>query len=260
LHNSVTGKRHMKIVSFVTETKEKVIQKLTEASGGGHCVRETVPFKIGSADVAIIRGGAIEKASVTHLTMNQVTPPEATKPVDYMVFQMEIFPANPFCPMGHFNTEWALTGDGPYHMNLDLFPAVPVERDMAAAKQAMDKVAERFNINKDKMREGLDDHYGMAHWDVPLSSNTGCKLMHLKEDQLDLFIAAYNTFFDSFIDILGRTKDKAFSEADTQRRLKRNGKWLEYLTLKDPAVKMGLAVGIPPEVIIKLSYPPSAVF
>lgn len=250
----------MKIISFVNETKEKVIQQLVEASGTGKCVRESVPFKIGTADVAIIRGGAIEKAAVTHLTMNQVTPPQLDKPVDYMVFQMEIFPANPFCPMGHFNTEWALTGDGPYHMNLDLFPALPAEQDMSLAKQAMDSLADRFKIDKNKMREGLDDHYGMAHWDAPLSSNTGCKLMNLKGDQIDLFIAAYRTFFDSYLEILNRTKDKPFSEADTQRKLKRNGKWLEYLTLKDPAVKMGLAAGIPPEIIIKLSYPPSAVF
>jgi len=250
----------MRIVSFVNETREQVIRKLTEASRTGHCLRETVPFKIGTADIAVIRGGGIEKAAVTLLTMNQVQPPEAAAPVDYMVFQMEIFPENPLCPMGHFNTEWALTGNGPYHMNLDLFPAAPCDRELAGARLAMDGVAERFALDKNKMRQGLDAHYNMAHWDTPLSPKVGCKLMHLNERELDLFITAYHTFFETYLGILKSCMDKPFTEDYTKLKLKRNGKWLEYLTLKDPAVKMGLSVGLPPEVIIKLSYPPSAVF
>jgi len=250
----------MKIVSFVNETKEKVIRTLLELSGTGTLTRETVPFKVGSADVAVIRGGAIEKAAVTHMTMHQITPPEATQPVDYMVFQMEIFPQNPACPMGHFNTEWALTGNGPYHMNLDLFPAAPADAALQKAAQAMDAVADAFGVDRRKMREGLDDHDSMPQWDRPLAAMAGCKLMHLQEDRLDLFIRAYNTFFDSFVEIFKSTMHAPAAGGHEQLKLKRNGKWLEYLTLKDPAVKMGLAAGIPPEVIIKLSYPPSAVF
>ena len=250
----------MKIVSFVNETKEKLIENLLEASGTGKLTREKVPFKVGTADVAVIRGGGIEKAAITHLIMNQITPPEATRPVDYMVFQMEIFPENPCCPMGHFNTEWALTGSGPYHMNLDLFPAVPCQQEIALARAALDRVADTFKVDKNKMREGLDDHYNMAHWDAPLASMAGCKLMHLTGEQVDLFIAAYNTFFEAYLEIFRATKNKNYSEADTALKLKRNGRWLEYLTLKDPAVKMGLAAGIPPRVIISLSYPPSASF
>jgi coproporphyrinogen III oxidase len=250
----------MRIVSFVNETRELVIRKLMDAAGTAQCLREAVQFKVGTADSAVIRGGGIEKASVTHLIMHQVKPPEASAPLDYMVFQMEIFPENPCCPMGHFNTEWALTGNGPYHMNLDLFPGAPCDRELAAAKLAMDGVADKFAIDKIKMREGLDDHYNMAHWDAPLSPKVGCKLMHLNEQQLDLFITAYQTFFETYLAILKTCMDRPFTQADIQLKLKRNGKWLEYLTLKDPAVKMGLAVGLPPEVIIRLSYPPSAVF
>ena len=101
-----------KIVSFVEETRELVIKKLLEASGGGELMRKTVPFKVGQADVAVIRGGCIEKASVTHMKLNQVQPPELDQVMDYMVFQVEIFPENPWCPMGHFNTEWGMTGAG----------------------------------------------------------------------------------------------------------------------------------------------------
>jgi len=38
------------------------------------------------------------------------------------------------------------------------------------------------------------------------------------------------------------------------------GKWLEYLSLKDKAVVAAMNLGIPPDVIISLGYPPSCVF
>jgi len=250
----------MKIVSFVNDTKEKVINELLTASGTGKCVRTTTPFKVGDAHVAVIRGGALEKAAVTHLVMNQVVTPEADKPQDYMVFQMEIFPENPNCPIGHFNTEWSLAGNGPYHMNMDLFPAVEIREDIDGMKTVMDRVADTFKQDRDKMRAGLTDHYNMAHWDSPLAANVGCKLMHLDNTGLDLFITAYHAFFEKYLEILARRKDTSFTESDMRQKLKRNGKWLEYLAIKDPAVKMGLGAGIPPEVIIDLSFPPSGIF
>jgi coproporphyrinogen III oxidase len=249
----------MKIVDFVNETKELVIKKLLALSGGT-CDRRSVPFKVGTADVSIIRGGCIEKAAITHMTMLQVQPPELDMAVDYMVFQVEIFPSNPNCPFGHFNTEWALTGDGPYHMNLDLFPAVEIQEDLLSAKASMDGLADRFCIDRVKLREGLDAQYNMPHWDKPLAAMVGCKLMHLHEDRLDLFIDAYRTFFDTYTAILQKRKDAPANDAGMQLKLRRNGKWLEYLTMKDIAVKMGLGVGIPADVIVNLSFPPSAAF
>ncbi len=250
----------MKIVSFVNETKDRLIDELLKTSGTGKCIKSTTPFKVGDAHVAVIRGGAIEKAAVTLLEMKQVVTPESDKPQDYMVFQMEIFPENPNCPIGHFNTEWSLSGEGPYHMNLDLFPAVEITEDIDEMKAVMDNIAAEFKLDKDKMREGLTDHYNMEHWDKPLASNVGCKLMHLKNEQVDLFIDSYNTFFEKYLDILERRKNTPFTEADAELKRRRNGKWLEYIAIKDNAVKMGLATGIPPEVIIDLCFPPSAIF
>jgi hypothetical protein len=131
---------------------------------------------------------------------------------DTMVYQMEVFPDNPYCPMGHFNTEWSMKEPGTYIMNLDLFPAVRIAEDLERVKHLMDGVADRFGRDRSKIREGLDVHYDMEHWSVPLAAKVGCK------------------------------------------------KWLEYVTLKDEAIRIGQASGMPPELLIELAYPPSAVF
>jgi len=250
----------MKILDFVREMKERATRTLLEVSGTGKCVEKTYTFQDGHADITTIRGGAIEKAAITHLQLDGVMPPNAEEKVYAMVYQMEIFPENPFCPMGHFNTEWSMSGQRLYHMNLDMFPAVRIEEDVQKLKHTMDRVADKFGRDRDKMREGLDIHYNMEHWAYPLASKVGCKLLRLTEEDLELFIEAYHTFFNGYLDILKKRKDTRFTDADVQLKRERNGKWLEYITLKDKAIKMAQAAGIPHEVLISLSYPPSAVF
>jgi coproporphyrinogen III oxidase len=250
----------MKILDFAKEMKERAKKELLEISGGGKCTEETCEFPIGNAEIITIRGGAIEKAAITHLTLKDVPIPGMDKKTDATVYQMEIFPENPYCPMGHFNTEWT-TGDSfTYHMNLDLFPAVKLEEDLAAVRGVMDGVADTFGRDRDKMREGLDVHYNMEHWESPLATKVGCKLLDLKEEEVDLFLSAYHTFFDAYLEILRKRKDTKFSAEDTNLKLERNGKWLEYIAFKDRAIKMAQATGIPTEVLLNLSFPPSAVF
>ena len=194
------------------------------------------------------------------MVLKGITPPGMNEEIEGMVYQMEVFPENPYCPMGHFNTEWSMKGPAPYHMELDLFPAVRVEEDLKAVKHEMDLVADRFGRDREKMREGLDTHYNMDHFLFPLSTKVGCNLLELKEEDLDLFITVYHTFFDAYLDILRKRKESPFSEEDTRLKLERNGKWLEYITLKDRAIKMAQSIGVPPEVLIALCYPPSAIF
>ncbi len=250
----------MELMDFVEEMKEKATKRLKEVSEGGKCVKKTHNFQIGQAEIITIKGGAIEKAAITHLILKGIKMPDTGEETDAIVYQMEVFPENPYCPMGHFNTEWNTTVPVHCHMNLDLFPAVKIEEDLNAIRYEMDGVADKFGRDKDKMREGLDQHYNMEHWSSPLATKVGCKLLQLKEEDFKLFVTAYHTFFDAYIEILGKRKDARFTEEENELKLKRNGKWLEYIALKDRAVKMAQAAGIPSEVLIGLSFPPSAIF
>jgi coproporphyrinogen III oxidase len=266
--------KKMKILDFVKEMKEKSANELLEVSGTGKCTERTYKFKIGHADIVTIQGGAIEKAAIMHMVMKGIsikTTPGAemgvsysgeNEQVDAMVYQMEIFPTNPYCPMGHFNTEWSSKDSGAYQytMNLDLFPAVAVEEDLKTVQQQMDHVADQFGKDRNEMRKGLDIHYNMNHWSFPLATKVGCKLAGLEEEEINLFMAAYRTIFEGYIEILKKRKDHSFSEDEAKLKMQRNAKWLEYLTLKDDAIKMALAKGIPPEVLIAFSFPPSAIF
>lgn len=250
----------MKIDVFVNEMKEKTSGVLLDVSGGGERSEKRYRFQAGNAHIITIRGGAIEKAAITHLVLTGVKPPGAEKSSDGVVYQMEVFPANPFSPMGHFNLQWTAGESNSYSMNLDLFPAVKVKEDLAAMRSVMDDVADAFGRDRDEMRKGLDEHYNLTYWESPLAAQVGCKLLHLGEDAVDLFTAAYRTFFDAYAGILRKRKDTPFNAEDQKLKLERNGRWLEYIVFKDRAVKMALAFGMPAEILTGLSFPPSAEF
>ncbi len=250
----------MRILDFVKEMKKKATKGLQEVAGNGKFAERVHKFKIGEAQIITIRGGAIEKAAISHLTIKGVKMPGTDLEVDPMVYQMEVFPENPYCPMGHFNTEWIIGKPDSYHMNLDLFPAVKVTEDIDTMRGVMDGIADKFGKDKDKMREGLDVQYNMEHWSFPLATKVGCKFAELKENDLDLFITAYHTFFDAYLDILRKRKDTKFTEDEVRLKHERNGKWLEYIAFKDGAVKMAQAYGMPAEMLTSVTFPPSVVF
>ncbi len=251
----------MVIDEFVENMKQKATKGLLEVSGTGKLSKRTWTFSNGQAEVTEIRGGAIEKASILHMTLHGITRPSITGDFNAEVYQMEVFPENPYCPIGHFNTEWITNGFRRYNMNLDLFPAVRVDEDLRAMRAAMDVVADRFGRDREKMREGLDTHYTMEHFAAPLATKVGCKLQELTDEDLDLFVTAYETFLGVYLDIISKRKGIACTESEMQLKLERNGKWLQYVTLKDGAIKSCRERGTPPpEVLIGMSFPPSAIF
>lgn len=126
--------------------------------------------------------------------------------------------------MGHFNTDWTTSGQVYYYMNSDLFPAMRVRRiPLNTIRSLMDGVAGKFGRNREKMREGLDINYNMDHWAFPLATKVGCTLPKLKEDDINLFITAFHTFFDAYLNILRKRKDTQFSEEEKRLKFERNG-------------------------------------
>jgi coproporphyrinogen III oxidase len=250
----------VKIDDFVNEMKEKTARVLLEVSGGGERSEKRYRFQAGNAHIITVRGGAIEKAAITHLVLAGVKPPGVDKASDGVVYQMEVFPENPFSPMGHFNLQWTTGEANSYSMNLDLFPAMKVKEDLAVIRSVMDGVADAFGQNRDEMRKGLDEHYNLPYWQSPLAAQVGCKLLSLGDDMVGLVTAAYQTFFDTYAGVLKKRKDTPFGDEERKLKLERNGRWLEYIVFKDRAVKMALAFGMPAEILTGLSFPPSAAF
>ena len=251
----------MTIDEFVENVKQKTAKGLLEVSGTGKLFERTWTWPKGHSKIIVIRGGAIDKASIQHMTLQSITRPGIIGELSAVVLHIKVFPENPYCPMEHFNIEWFQTNEPhSYRLNLDLFPAVRVEEDLRAMKAAMDVVADRFGRDREKMREGLDVQYNMEHFAAPLATKVGCRILVLTDEDLDLLVTAYDTFFDVYLDIINKRKGTAYTESDVQLKLERNGKWLQYFTLKDGAIKAARDQGVPPDMLIEMGFPPTVVF
>jgi coproporphyrinogen III oxidase len=127
-------------------------------------------------------------------------------------------------------------------------------------KAAMDVVADRFGRDRVKIREGLDTQYTMEHFTATLATKVGFKLVELGDEDLDLLFTAHEAFLGVYLDIINKRKGITYTESDVQLKLERNGKWLQYMMLKDGAIKAGRDRGIPPEVLVEMGFPPTAAF
>ena len=112
---------------------------------------------------------------------------------------------------------------------------------------------------KDMLTELAKRPFSELDKDLQERGLTGPEL-ELKDEDLDLFVAAYETFLGVYLDIISKRKGIAYTESDVQLKLERNGKWLEYIMLKDRAIKAARNQGVPPEVLIEIFLPPSAIF
>ena len=95
----------MTVDEFTEKMKQKASEGLLQVSGEGKLLKREWDFQNGTAEIITIRGGAIEKASIMHLKLKGITESGVLGEIHHEVYQMEVFPENPYCPMGHFNTE-----------------------------------------------------------------------------------------------------------------------------------------------------------
>ena len=106
-----------------------------------------------------------------------------------------------------------------------------------------------------------ENHVDLIFLDIEMPEIDGISfLKYLKKNPGVIFTTAYRTFFDTYMGILRKRKNTPFGEEERNCKWRRNGKWLEYIAFKDRAVKMAQAAGIPPEVLIDLSFPPVVSF
>ena len=250
----------MTVNELVEDMKQKASKGLLAVSGTGKSSERTWTFPNGHAEVMVVKGGAIDKAAIQYMSLQGVTRVRQTGDFDGVVLHIVVFPENPYCPMGNLIFEGITKGTRRYYMNLDLFPAVRVEEDLAAMKAAMDAVADRFERDREVMREGLDTLYTMEHFPAPLTAKVGCKLLLYEEEDLNFLAAAYDTFLSVYLDIISKRKGISYTESDVHLKLERNGRWLQLLVLREGEIRFAQNQGMPPEIIVEMGFPPSAIF
>jgi coproporphyrinogen III oxidase len=218
-------------------------------------------------EVNVSRGDVFEKATVSEISIDW---PKASKAlvalqlagesdaVRVRVLQIEIFPLSSLLPMGHFNIERFYAGKNMLNANMDVFPAATPQEDIDSLRKQMSEVAEKYGKDQWTLSSGLAEQYNMDGWQQPLAARAGFQIkMAPLEENLSLVRDGAEIFLNGYLTMVRKLKDHCFTSADDALKNEMRTRWLEYLLMKDGAVRMGREKGHPFEALQWMGLPPT---
>ena len=266
------------VENFIVRLKKKALEAISGFNGESLQSRvweHTVPA---SADpehieynyrheVTVSRGSVFEKATVSEISINwskasktlvELKLASASDAVRVLVLQIEMFPLSSLLPMGHFNIERFYAGKSMLNANMDVFPAATPREAIDALRKQMSGVAEKYGKDQRALSRGLAEQYAMEGWQHPLAARAGFQLKMVPlEENFSIAGDGAEMFFNGYMEMVEKLKDRPACTADDEAKNEMRTRWLEYLLMKDGAVRMGREKGHPFEALRWMGLPPT---
>jgi len=218
-------------------------------------------------EVNASRGEVFEKATVSKISIDwpkaaknlvDLKLASASDTVRVLVLQIEMFPLSSLLPMGHFNIERFYAGKNMLNANMDVFPAATPKEDVDTLRKQMSAVAKKYGKDQWQLSSGLAQQYNMDGWQQPLAARAGfqCKMIPL-EESFPMIRDGAEAFLNGYMAMVRNLKDSPFSADDDVLKNEMRTHWLEYLLVKDGAVRMGREKGHPFEALRWMGLPPT---
>jgi len=271
-------KNNPEVESFIAGFKKKAIEAITSLNGTMWQSRtwdhkgpapsdpEQIEYTY-RHEVNASRGDVFEKATVSEIsidwpkaskTLVDLKLASETDAVRVRVLQIEIFPLSSLLPMGHFNMERFYAGKNMLNTNMDVFPAATSKEDLDILRKQMSAVAEKYEKDQWQLSSGLAQQYNMEGWQQPLAARAGfqCKMIPL-EESFPMVRDGAEVFLKGYLEMVRKLKDSPCSSDDDVLKNQMHAHWLEYLLMKDGAVRMGREKGHPFEALRWMGLPPT---
>ena len=274
----MSEKNNPEVGSFIAGFKKKAIEAITSLNGTNWQSRtweHTGPTSTDPEQVAYTyrhevnesRGAVFEKGTVSEISIDW---PKAAKTlvdlklagesdaVSVRVLQIEIFPLSARLPMGHFNIERFYAGKNMLNANMDVFPAATPTEDVDILRKQMSEVAKKYGKDQWQLSSGLAEQYNMDGWQYPLAARAGFQFKMIPlENNFSLVRDGAEVFLNGYMEMVRKLKDHRFSTDDDVLKNEMRTHWLEYLLMKDGAVRMGREKGHPFEALRWMGLPPT---
>jgi coproporphyrinogen III oxidase len=218
-------------------------------------------------EVNASRGEVFEKATVSEIfidwpkaakTLVDLKLASESDAVRVRVLQIEMFPLSSLLPMGHFNIERFYSGKIMLNANMDVFPAATPKEAVDTLRKQMSEVAKKYGKDQWQLSSGLAQQYNMDGWQQPLAARAGFQFKMIPlEENLSMAMDGAEAFLNGYMEMVRKLKDHRFSADDDVLKNKMRTHWLEYLLMKDGAVRMGREKEHPFEALRWMGLPPT---
>ncbi len=266
------------VKAFLLQLQEQICTALEQSDGAARFVEDSWERAEGGGGRSrvLTKGAVFEQAGVnfSHVFGDKMPasatahrPALAGRRFEAMGVSLVIHPNNPFVPTSHANVRFFIAekdGEAPvwwFGGGFDLTPFYPVEADVLHWHQVAKDCCDGFDpAYYPKYKKWCDEYFYLKHRNETRGVG-GLFFDDLNEpgfEQSFAFMAAVGqAFTKAYVPIVGRNKNKAYSEAERQFQLYRRGRYVEFNLVFDRGTLFGLQSGGRTESIL-MSMPPLA--
>jgi coproporphyrinogen III oxidase len=259
--------------TYFRDLQDRICRGLEEADGWAR-FREDAwdrPDGGGGRSRVLVDGGVFEKAGVNFSLVHGPVPEALAKEWGGTAGEFQatgvslvLHPRNPFVPTVHANFRFLTYGSRWWFGGgADLTPYYPFREDVVHFHRTWKQVCAKHSpaIDYTKLKSWCDEYFFLKHRNEPRGVG-GIFFDYLEGDFTQLFgfvRDAGDAFLASYVPIVHRRKDTAYTERERFWQEYRRGRYVEFNLLFDRGTVFGLKTGGRTESIL-MSLPPTVRF
>jgi coproporphyrinogen III oxidase len=248
---------HARAVEFFRSLQDRIVSGIERVDGSGKFREDSWQRSGGGGGRSrvMIEGGAFEKAGVNFSEVFGEMSEEFAKQVPgegrgftATGISLVLHPRNPFVPTVHANFRFLTKGNRAWFGGgADLTPYYPFRDDVIHFHKTWKRMCDRHAplIDYRKLKEECDRYFFLAHRNEP--RGVGGIFFDYVEGDLERTFAfvrdAGDSFLDSYVPIVERRKNLAYSDQQRRFQLFRRGRYVEFNLLYDRGTIFGLKTG-----------------
>lgn len=254
--------------------QDDICRQLEAADGGGRFMEDNwIRAEGGGGRTRVLEGKVIEKGGVAFSAVHGPLPEPIAKSMnlgatDFFATGVSIVlhPRSPMAPIIHMNVRYFETGGGRWWFGggIDLTPHYVVEDDARFFHRALKTSCDRFHPDfYPDFKAQADDYFFLRHRQETrgiggiffdyLDDKSGLS----REQLFDFVIAIGETFAPTYTELLRRSADRPWGDAEQRWQMLRRGRYVEFNLVWDRGTKFGLETNGRTESIL-MSLPPVA--
>ena len=172
---------------------------------------------------------------------------------------LNIYVHNPMIPDGSFAVLLAQQDEVSFIGGvLELFPTVSIEEDIAGFRAALNKIAQKYKMDSDHLRQGLEGAFTIGEEGSNLGAVAGFNLyragLEVTSDNLNFAQETFMKALEEYQAIIDKRKHEV--KGSVKAKAYAWQKHLHFMKEKDIGIKMALEQGLPMDFFEYSTFPP----
>jgi coproporphyrinogen III oxidase len=254
----------MDIDKIYSEIRNCAAGEIEKIDGKKEWLRNTWTPEIGTFDISLFRGTALEKASIARVSLDVKkaagSSGETFTSMHVDGLQVNIYPAHPLLPVALLNLERRQLASGiRLGGYISIFPMNGNEEMTGRIKEAFSSIVKSMGQSTQQALKDYGEMWRELDWPFKGEKGIGIKISG-DGTNLDTMKTAVVSMLKNFLKTVAEKKDVRFSEEDEKNMFSFRFKLSEFILVKDLSTKISIEKGVQLETLSSMILPPVVKF